>query len=186
MITVISGTNRPDSKTKLIALACLKYLRANSEDEIKFVDLVDINIPLLTDMMYKSDGQHPVITEIQDTKLIPSEHWLIISPEYNGSFPGALKLFIDAVSVNKYEASFSGKKVSLIGSASGRAGNFRGMEHLTGLLNYLNMVVMPNKLPISSIESQIDKTGVINEATYKALYKFLDEMLAFNKSFSKV
>jgi chromate reductase len=83
----------------------------------------------------------------------------VVSPEYNGSFPGVLKLFLDALSVKDYKKTFSGKRVSLIGVASGRAGNFRGMEHLTGIFNYLNMIVMPNKLPISSVEKVIDEKG---------------------------
>jgi NAD(P)H-dependent FMN reductase len=48
--------------------------------------------------------------------------------------PGSLKLFIDACSVREYKQNFKGKKAALVGIASGRAGNLRGMDHLTGVM----------------------------------------------------
>ncbi|MBK6784946.1 MAG: NAD(P)H-dependent oxidoreductase [Saprospiraceae bacterium] len=43
--------------------------------------------------------------------LIPSSHWIIIAPEYNGSFPGILKLFLDVLSVKQAKETFHGKKL---------------------------------------------------------------------------
>jgi NAD(P)H-dependent FMN reductase len=180
MITIISGTNRPNSRTKLISSFCYKLLQDHYNGEVEFLDLVDLNLPLLTDSMYDNNGQHPAIVDIQDRVLIPTEHILIVSPEYNGSFPGALKLFIDCVSTRDYKLTFGNKKVSLIGVASGKAGNFRGLEHLTGLLNYLNMLVMPNKLPISSIENFIDDKDELNLELKSILKEYIELLLKFN------
>jgi chromate reductase, NAD(P)H dehydrogenase (quinone) len=181
MITIISGTNRTNSRTKLIASHCFRTL-ADAGEEVQLLDLVDINLPILSDEMYKTSGQHPYIGTLQDKYLINSDHWLIISPEYNGSFPGILKLFLDAVSVRRYKETFSGKSASMIGVASGRAGNFRGMEHLTGILNYLNIIVMPNKLPISVIDKNILENGSIENATSLVLSSFLEEMVMFYRN----
>lgn len=181
MITIISGTNRPDSRTKLIASYCLQAL-AEVGEEAQLLDLVNINLPILSDEMYKTSGQHPYITTLQDKFLINSDHWLIVSPEYNGSFPGILKLFLDAVSVRNYKETFSGKSASMIGVATGRAGNFRGMEHLTGILNYLNVVVMPNKLPVSVVDKNISENGSIEISTAAVLSSFLEELILFYRN----
>ncbi|HMR87888.1 MAG TPA: NAD(P)H-dependent oxidoreductase [Saprospiraceae bacterium] len=181
MITVISGTNRPGSRTKIVSELFFELLKESTSEEVKFLDLVDINIPLLTNEMYDKTGQHPNITDIQDNILLPSRLWVIISPEYNGSYPGILKLLIDALSVRRYKETFSGKKAALIGVATGRAGNFRGMEHLTGLLNYLNILVMPNKLPISSVDQYIDANIKLDESISYLLKKHITELLEFNK-----
>jgi NAD(P)H-dependent FMN reductase len=91
-------------------------------------------------------------------------------PEYNGSFPGSVKLFIDACTVREYSRNFKDKKAALVGIASGRAGNLRGMDHLTGVLNYLGMTVMPDKLPISSIFKLKNGNGeVTDEDTLKIM-----------------
>ena len=178
MITVISGTNRLDSKTLTIARWCMKKLSELGE-ECQLLDLTKLNIPILASSMYEEDNQHPCISALQEKYLIQSDHWLVISPEYNGSFPGVLKLFIDAVSVSQVKETFSHKKVSLIGIASGRAGNFRGMEHLTGIFNYLNVLVMPNKLPISSIKNILTSEESIVGDTVQVLEAYIDEMLLF-------
>lgn len=185
MVTVISGTNRPQSKTKLIARSCFEMLVDNGV-ETKWLDLQELNIPLLTAEMYQTDGQHPLIADLQDKFLIPSDIWLIISPEYNGSFPGVLKILIDAVSVRRYKETFSGKKAALIGVASGRAGNFRGMEHLTGILNYLNVLVMPNKLPVSTVEKTLESDGSLTPSLREVLKTFVAEVVDFHRIYNKV
>lgn len=106
--------------------------------------------------MYDKTGQHPYISDIQDNILLPSRLWVIISPEYNGSYPGILKLLIDALSIRRYKETFSGKKAVLIGVATGRAGNFRVHGTPDRFAHYLNILVMPNKLPISSVDQYID------------------------------
>ena len=179
MITVISGTNRPDSNTHKIAEYCFNYLNTNSEVQVLFLNLIDLNKVYFDENMYNSIGQHPLITQIQDTVIVPSNKWLIVSPEYNGSFPGILKLFIDALSVRKYSESFANKKVALIGVASGRSGNLRWMDHLTGMLNYLKMIVMPEKLPISSIENAKLDAEKLNIETSKEIERFLKDMIRF-------
>jgi chromate reductase, NAD(P)H dehydrogenase (quinone) len=103
-----------------------------------------------------------------------------IVPEYNGGFPGVLKLFLDACSVREYKKTFKGKKAALVGIATGRAGNLRGLEHLTGILNHVGTVVLPNRLPISSIEKLMDDDGIIRDpATLKVIEKQMDEFLLF-------
>ena len=180
MITVISGTNRPGSRTKIVADLFFELLKESTTEEVKFLDLVDMNLPLLTNEMYEKTGQHPCITDIQDNILLPSRLWVIISPEYNGSYPGILKLLIDSLSIRRYKETFSGKKAALIGVATGRAGNFRGMEHLTGLLNYLNILVMPNKLPISSVDQFMDADRNLADSVKNLLRNHIDELLIFN------
>jgi len=178
MITIISGTNRPNSKTFKVASICMKYFKSQGMSA-DIVDLSQLHHDYLSNQMYipKDDSE---LSLVQDEKILPSDLLLIISPEYNGSFPGVLKAFFDALSVRKYNETFKGRKVALLGVAAGRAGNLRGMEHLTGFLNYLNMLVMPNKLPISSINNQFVNENELNDETMKTLSSFLDEVVQFS------
>jgi NAD(P)H-dependent FMN reductase len=104
---------------------------------------------------------------------------LIITPEYNGSFAGVLKVFIDALSVRHYNDTFNGKYVGLVGISSGRAGNLRGMEHLTGILQYLKMHVFHDKLPISRIETVVNEDGQVDDETSTLITKMLQGYLEF-------
>jgi chromate reductase len=179
MITIISGTNRRNSNTLTISTLLRDRLIALGE-QVELLDLSDIGQDVLTEAMYFENGQAPWVTAVQNQYLIPSQHWVVVSPEYNGSFSGVLKLFIDAVSVRKYKETFAGKKVSLVGVASGRAGNLRGLDHLTGIFNYLKMLVMPVKLPVSSVEKLITKDKVVSDALLETINQYALEIQEFS------
>jgi len=181
MITVISGTNRPGSSTLQIAAYCTQYLKdILVSDEASLLDLQVCNhLPLLREDMYEKSGMPDAIALIQDKYLVDSRLWLVISPEYNGGASGILKFFLDAVSVRKYKETFHHKKIALIGVSSGRAGNLRGMDQLTGIFHYLQADVMPQKLPVSSVHHLIDKEGVLQDELRKTLQEFLDKVAVY-------
>ncbi len=108
--------------------------------------------------------------------LLPSDKWVFVIPEYNGSFPGVLKAFIDGMKPEW----FAGKKAALVGIATGRAGNLRGMDHLTDVLMHLGVSVMHNRLPVSSFNSLLDENrNLKDEKTWKAIQKHQEQLLKF-------
>lgn len=140
----------------------------------------DLPKDMVDPYMYSRKGQHAQVAKIQDQYMTPVEKWFFVIPEYNGGFPGIVKLFLDACSVRNYHETFHHKKAALVGIASGRAGNLRGMEHMTGVLNYLGVVVMPNKLPISRIETLMDEKGEITDVeTLKSMEQQVKDFIEF-------
>ena len=68
----------------------------------------------------------------------------------------------------------------MLGIASGRAGNLRGMEHLTAVMNYLGAVVMPNRLPVSNVTSLINEDlEIIDEETINVIQEHVHSFLDF-------
>lgn len=181
MILVIHGTNRSASQSKPISDFVHSFLNEHFTGDVNILDLSNIPIQAFeSSNMYHSEQLSADIRKIQDEYMIPASKMVFISPEYNGSFPGILKLFIDACSISYSKESFYHKKALLIGVASGRAGNLRGMEHLTGILMYMNMIIYPNKLPISRIETLLDQNNGLNdENTIKSIQNLLIEFLSF-------
>ena len=180
MITVISGTNRRSSFTLPIAKQFYKLLKKYSGEEVKLLSLENLPMDLFHTGMYNEIGQSKNVMKLQNEFMIPANKFLIIMPEYNGGFPGVLKMFLDACSVREYSKTFDRKKVAMVGLASGRAGNLRGMEHLTGVMNYLGCVIMPNKLPISELEKLIDKSGeIVEKECLNTIKKHTKDFIAF-------
>ncbi|MCH2022511.1 MAG: NAD(P)H-dependent oxidoreductase [Saprospiraceae bacterium] len=180
MITVFTGTNRKNSRSLLIAQYIFNLLKKESNEEVRFFSLEDIPNDILHPEMYNSEGQSNALFAIQEEFLIPANKLFFVVPEYNGGFPGILKLFIDACSVNKYKESFhGGKKAALIGVSAGRSGGLRGLEALTGILNYLTISVLPNKLPVSSIEDQITNDQLTDIETIKVIQKQVRDFIKF-------
>lgn len=173
MISIIVGTHRHDNSTQHIAKFYFnELLKSNSQ-----VKLLELEF-LPQDFLYRNEifGElSPEFSEIVDNYIVDSNKFLFVLPEYNGSFPGVLKSFIDCIPP-KY---FFGKKAAMVGISSGRAGNLRGMEHLTGVLNYLDVMVMPKQLPISRIHTLLDEGGNLVDAETisvieRQLKKFVD------------
>ena len=171
MITVISGTNRPASRTLLVAEALAAAIRRAGE-EARVLDLAKLDFDHFSEGMYAGGTITPALRAIQEQYVLDVQKLAFVLPEYNGSFPGFLKLFIDGISVNEYNRNFRGKTISLTGVASGRAGNLRGLDHLAACLNYLGGWVLPNKLPLSSVEGLLNAEG---ELTDKAALAALNE-----------
>ena len=166
MITIISGSNRQDNNTKKVALEYQRLLRErNVEACILALDEVDMTI------------RNETFIEKENELLTPAEKFIIIMPEYNGSYPGILKLMIDNTDVAKV---WWHKKVLLTGVSTGRAGNLRGMEHLGGSLLHLKMMVHYNRLPISVVNKLMNDLGRFSdEPTLKTINTQLDEFLKF-------
>ena len=78
MISIISGTNRKNSKTSIIAAWCYEKL-THEGIECKLIDLSDIDFNYFNDHLYNDRSQHTVITDLQQDILIPSRHWLVVS-----------------------------------------------------------------------------------------------------------
>lgn len=114
--------------------------------------------------------------KIENEILFPTDKFIFITPEYNGTFPGVLKAMIDTSEIKK---AWYGKKALLTGVSTGRAGNLRGMDHLSACLHYLKMNVHYNKLPISVIDKVMNKNGTLNDATLKAIDEQLNEFIVF-------
>ncbi|MBK9013057.1 MAG: NAD(P)H-dependent oxidoreductase [Saprospiraceae bacterium] len=180
MITVISGTNRLNSEALHFANYYFNLLSAKSDEPVKLLALENIPHDWFHPDMYEKGAQSPSLAALQDEYILPAKKFVFVIPEYNGGLPGVLKLFLDACSIREYKASFFGKKAALVGVASGRAGNLRGIEHLIGILHHVGTVVLPKILPISSIEKLLDENGTITDiGTLKAIEKQADAFLAF-------
>jgi NAD(P)H-dependent FMN reductase len=130
--------------------------------------------------MYVKDTISLEFRKIEDELLIPSHKFLFVIPEYNGSFPGILKLFVDAASIRSKMSIFKGKKAALVGVATGRAGNIRGLEHFTSVMMFMGVSVLPNLLPISAINKLLNASqNITDEGTLKSIEKQVDEFLKF-------
>ena len=166
MITIISGSSRVENNTKKVSLEYQRILREKNIDS-KLLALDE------TDMFERSSA----FIEVEREILIPAERFIIIMPEYNGSYPGILKLMMDNTDVAQV---WWYKKVLLTGVSTGRAGNLRGMEHLTGSLLHMRMSVHYNRLPISVVNKLMDENGRFTDAPIlSAINNQIDEFLEF-------
>ena len=65
----------------------------------------------------------------------------------------------------------------MVGVAAGRAGNLRGMEHLTNIFNHMKINVLHLKIPISDVSNQLDENGDVHNKEIDALIDKQIELL---------
>ena len=180
MITLVSASNRNKSLTHLFTHYVSNYLKEKKGEEVQLLDLQDLSPIKICKAMYEPGFESPEIEALKEKFFLPVQKFWFFIPEYNGSFPGILKLLLDIMSTQKREETFSGKKACLTGIASGRAGNLRGMDHFAEILNHLNIAVLPHKLPISSIHTLIDQNKkLIDIKTRDCLHHQADQFISF-------
>ena len=173
MILIISATNRSDSNSLKISKYYQKQLKLQGVDA-QILSLTDLPQSIVNDGKYGTLNPDMVATQ----ELISnSNKFLFVVPEYNGSFPGILKLLIDSV---KFPDSFYNKKAALLGHSTGKYGNIRGIDHLTGICNYVNLNVMPLKIHIPYINNELDEHGdFYKEDTLKFTQQQINQFINF-------
>ena len=164
MVTIVSGTNRKGSNTKKVAL---QYQQLLQQKGIKagLFSLEDIDV-----MHYDAAFQ-----QLEAELIIPTTHFIFIVPDYNGSYPGVLKMFFDTSSSHSI---WFHKKALLTGVATGRAGNLRGLDHLSDVLHYMKFTIHHDKLPISSVHQLLgEEVEITDKGTLAAINTQLDDFI---------
>ena len=171
-IVVVSCTNRQNSKTLKVSKIYADILKSKGID-VKLLDFCFLpeNIAFGETFGKRS----PEFSQVINEYVSPINRFLFVIPEYNGSFPGILKTFLESMNPSEW----TGKYACLVGVADGRAGNLRGMDHLTGILNYLKMHVYHDKLPISIINKVFDAEGKFPEEQMKVCIAQVEGFLRF-------
>ena len=164
MITIVSGTNRTGSNTLKVAKEYQRLLKEQGVEAGLF-SLESVNV-MQRDAAFE---------KIENDIILPTSSFIFIVPEYNGSFPGVLKMLFDTGSSHQI---WFNKQALITGNSTGRAGNLRGMDHLADILNYVKITVHPNKLPLSTVNKLMDTEGkFIDAGALNAINTQLDEFL---------
>ncbi|GAB2623731.1 NADPH-dependent FMN reductase [Belliella aquatica] len=171
MIKIIVGTNRQNSISKKIAIIYQGVLQELGETS-EILELEDLPNDFLFSALYNNNGKNPEYNEFHE-RVKSGEKFVFVVPEYNGSFPGILKSFIDGMS---YPNGFRDKKCALVGISSGIGGGGIALSHLTDIFHYLGMHVLALKLKYAKIEENMSDNLLTNRL-YMELLRSQAEML---------
>jgi len=145
-IVIIPGTNRTGSLSILLAQHAAKDYEAigHTVDVL----LLDLEPDYLAGSAYKEPT--PAITA-RVQRFLAADGVVFVVPEYNGSFPGILKLYLDTL---PYPQGFDRRPCAFIGLAAGQFKGLRAVEHLQGVAGYRNALMYPNRLFIGEAWKQ--------------------------------
>ena len=159
-VLVISGTNRPGANALRIARLIEAHYHA-AKIPTDFYSLAEMPPEIFDPASYAS--KPPAFAAVQQ-RVLACGGIHVVTPEYNGSFPGVLKYFIDML---KFPESFDRKPVAFVGEAAGTWGALRSVEQLQLIFGYRNAYTYPERVFISGIAQKFDADG-----------KFTDEAIS--------
>lgn len=167
-IVIIVGTNRPNSMSRRIAEYYQKLLN-QYDTPSTILDLVDLPHDFTFTALYANSGKNDAFNQLR-THIDGAEKFIFIAPEYNGSYPGVLKAFIDGL---PYPNSFTNKKAALVGLSSNNQGAATALSHLNDIFSYLGMNTLALRVKLAQIQAHFHDSEITNP-----LYKELLEIQA--------
>lgn len=174
MISIISGTNRNESVSFLVS-QYYQELFQKKGIACQVLDLGALPADFIYSALYENTGKNKAFNIFQKA-IEQSDKFVFVVPEYNGSFPGVLKAFIDGL---KFPNSFTGKKCAMVGISSGVQGAGLALSHLTDIFNYLGMHVLPLKPKLSKIEENMTENILSNPLYIELLETQAEQLIEF-------
>ena len=168
-LLVFAGSTRARSFNRQLA-AVAADLGREAGAAVTHLELADFDIPL-----YNADLEaQGTPRDVVRLKEICFAHpgWIVVSPEYNGSYTALLKNTIDWVSSpikgdpnwSSGTKPFAGKVVGLLSASPGALGGLRSLSHLAPLLMNLQCWVSPKQFALSKAGEAFTPEGqLVNE-----------------------
>lgn len=173
-LLVIEGTTRPGRRSIHAANFIVEIGSKVEGLNVRLADPAELTLP--------GDGNDPENVDPKFTEMAAwADAFIVVTPEYNHSFPGSLKRLLDS----EYD-NYVHKPVSIAGVSSGMLGGARAVESLVPVLRTLGLTVSKGDVFFMHAGDLFDEQGSIDEeqrARYeKAVNGSISELLWLAKS----
>ncbi len=172
-ILIISSSIRTGRKSDRVALYLMHQINSRKDATATIVDLHEYNLPLfherLSNLPSPPDNLIYLADAIKSANIV-----IIVTPEYNGGYPAALKNMIDV-----FFAEWKRKPVAF---ATVSSGPFAGMNVITSIqyvMWKLGACTVPAMFPVATVEKGFDENGLPTdpENTNKRATTFIEELI---------
>ena len=139
--------------------------------ETELIDVLQLQLAV-------DDAGEGIKDEKVSALLARADALVIVSPEYNHSFPGLLKHMLDG-----YLKEYIHKAAGVVGVSAGPFGGTRGIQDLLPVLRELGLVSIFWDVNIGTVSQVFDETGaLLDQALVRRTDKFLDELVWMAKT----
>jgi NAD(P)H-dependent FMN reductase len=165
-IPVILGTTRVGRMSENVANLVSTELAMRSGVETELIDIARLPFPAL------GEGEaikNPIFSE----RMMRADALVIVTPEYNHSYPGSLKRALDSCL-----KEYIHKPVGICGVSAGPFGGTRVIESLLPVLRELGLVTIFWDLNFGKVQTLFDASGMLTDAAYaRRIDQFLMELI---------
>jgi NAD(P)H-dependent FMN reductase len=172
-VAIIAGSIRKGRQSFKVA----QYLKQKLEErqvETNLIDLVKDPIPLFEDWSGYEAAVEKNISDIGD-QLDQADAFILVTPEYHGSFSGVLKNALDF-----FWKEFQKKPVGVAAASTGKMGGINASTQLQHVILSLGAFPLPVKFLVPEVHQAFDDaTRPTRDAITPSATKFLDDFLWF-------
>ncbi len=170
-IEIISGSPRKESVSHRVALFLQKYLSEKTSHTVNIIDVRDWDLPLLQGV-YASVEKTPDPYKPLAERMFGADAYILVTPEYNGSYSPALQNLID-----HFPKRFR-KVFGLVTASPGAMGGIRASQQLLLLVPALFGIASPFMLVTPMVDRKFDEKGnLIDPSFEKSVEQFTTEFL---------
>ena len=170
-IEIISGSPRTGSVTHRVALYLQKQFNAISKHNVGLLDVRDWNMPLLNSVIGTPD-QAPDHLKPLANRMFAADAFILVTPEYNGSYSAALQNLLD------HFPKQSRKAFGLVTGSPGGLGGARASQQLLLLVPALFGIAAPNMLLVPFLDQKFSVEGELTDPNFqKSVDTFTTEFL---------
>lgn len=167
-IPIILGTPRMDRESENVARWVYSRMQDRVEIDSKFFDVRDFDLPR-DHYGTEIGGDFP---EWRDA-IERADGLVIVTPEYNHGYPGALKSVLDLLL-----KEYIHKAVAIVGVSAGPWGGTRVIESMVPMVRELGLAITFSDLNFPSVKSKFDADGNLLDDAYENRARgFLDELI---------
>ena len=170
-IEIISGSPRPNSVTHRVALHLQKLLSEKTEHEVGVINLKDWNLPAIQSV-FVSPEHAPEEFKPLSTRMFAADAFILLSPEYNGSYSPAMKNLLDHFPKQHH------KPFGIVTASPGPLGGIRASQQMQLLINALFGIASPYMLIVGGVDKKFDAEGnLLDERFQNNVHNFITEYL---------
>jgi len=151
-IVVVCSTNRKGSLSRRLTHCIAEDYREQGAST-DLLDMAELSPEFLDPTAYKQPA--PAVQGMVD-RFLAADGVVFVVAEYNGSYPGALKLFIDML---PYPEGFDSRPCAFVGLSAGQFQGLRAVEHLQQVAGYRMAHLYPRRCFIGNSYHQFDEDG---------------------------
>jgi NAD(P)H-dependent FMN reductase len=140
---------------------------------------MEYHFPVMEERLRFRDDPPPLLKEFAQ-EIDQGDGVIIVTPEYNHGYPGALKNAIDYLL-----PEFEKKPIGIVTVSAGGFGGVHCLAQLRLVLLGMGACPIPESLTISRVQETFDEQGLPKSSSLEKRAKdFLDEMMWFTEAFA--
>ena len=171
-ITIVSGSPRKNSITFRMALFLKKILEEKTNHNIAVIDVREYPIPAMLQDVYSSVEKAPAELKELAEKMFSSNAFILVTPEYNGSYSPAMKNLFDHFPKQLH------KTFGIVTASPGAMGGIRATQQMQLLINALFGIGSPFMLVTPFVDKKFDEGGNLLDTAFSGtIDTFIHEFL---------